>query len=302
MICQAYIKFVKKKWKSSFRNKETTLKLLENSADVIYHYDIKPELKHRYLSPALEKYLGVGIVKQAIENPFLPFEIIHPEDYDRFIQKITGTLDYSKPVIQRWKDTEGNYRWFEEYTNPIFENGELVAIQGIMRNIDENIELRQVLEYQINHDALTDIYNRTFFETIFSDLDGQVNASVGIILCDLDDLKFRNDNFGHKAGDELIQEAARLLNQFSSEDIMVARIGGDEFVLLTVEKTEKEIEQLAQDIKTEIHKHNSDVSNMNIKLSVGHAFTSNSLGKMTELFSQADKNMYKDKTNRKQLL
>lgn len=302
IICQVCIKFVKKKWKSSFNNKERILQLLEGSTDVIYHFDIKPDMGHRYISPALDKFLGEGIIEEAFDNPFVPLELIHPEDYDQFIKKLNGTLDYSQPIIQRWRDKEGEYRWFEEYTTPIYENGELVAIQGIMRNIDEKIKLRQDLEFQINHDALTDIYNRTFFETIFSDLDGQIDTSAGIVLCDLDELKFRNDNFGHKAGDELIQEAATLLNQFSSDDIMVARIGGDEFVLLVVEKTEKEIEHLVQDITTEIQRHNEIDSNINIKLSIGHAYTSHSLGKMTELFAQADRNMYKDKSSRKQLL
>lgn len=302
IICQVYNKFVKKNWKSSFNNKETLLQLLEGSTDVIYHYDIKPEMRHRYISPALDKFLGEGIIEEAFENPFLPLEITHPEDYDNLIQKLNGTLDYSKPIIQRWRDKEGNYRWFEEYTTPIYENGELVAIQGIMRNIDDKIKLQQDLEHQLNHDVLTDIYNRAFFETIFSDLDGHVDTSVAIILCDLDELKMVNDHFGHKAGDELIKEAASLLNQFSSDDTMAARIGGDEFVILTVEKTEKEIEKLVQDIKAEIHQHNANGSSIKIKLSVGHAYTSNSIGKMTELFSQADKNMYKDKTNRKQLL
>ncbi len=302
IICQVYNKFAKKNWKSSFNNKEGILQLLEGSTDVIYHFDIKPEMGHRYISPALDKFLGKGIIKEAYENPFLPLEITHPEDYDNLIQKLNGTLDYSKPIIQRWRDKEGNYRWFEEYTTPIYEKGEIVAIQGIMRNIDDKIKLQQDLEHQLNYDALTNIFNRTFFETVFSDLDRHVDTSVAIILCDLDELKQVNDHLGHKSGDALIKEVASLLKQFSSDNTMVARIGGDEFVLLTVEKTEKEIEELVQDIKTGIHQHNENVSNMNIKLSVGHAYSSNSIGKMTELFSQADKNMYKDKTSRKQSL
>ncbi|WP_246041984.1 sensor domain-containing diguanylate cyclase [Robertmurraya kyonggiensis] len=302
IICQVRIKFVKKKWKSSFNEIETILQLLEESTDVIYHFDIKPEMGHRYISPALDKFLGEGVIKEAFENPFVPFELIHPEDFDHLTQKLNGTLDYSKPIIQRWKDKEGNYRWFEEYTTPIYENGELVAIQGIMRNMDEKIKLRQDLEYQINHDALTDIYNRGYFETIFSDLDGHIDTTVGIVLCDLDELKVMNDHFGHKSGDALLKETAKVLNQFSAEDTMVARIGGDEFALLAVEKTEREIEQLVQDISIGIHRHNENPLNMKIKLSIGYAFTSNSIGKMTELFSQADKNMYKDKTSRKQLL
>lgn len=125
---------------------------------------------------------------------------------------------------------------------------------------------------------------------------------MAIILCDLDELKFTNDNYGHREGDALIKAIAGLLNQFSAEDTVVARIGGDEFVLLVPEKNEKEIEQLVNNIFEEIDIHNESGSNKTIKMSVGYAFASNSMGLMTEIFSQADKNMYKNKIERKQLL
>ena len=112
---------------------------------------------------------------------------------------------------------------------------------------------------------------------------------MAIILCDLDELKYINDNFGHKMGDVLIQEIARILNKFTSDNIIVARIGGDEFVLIVAEKTKEEIEQLMNDISIEINKHNESVNNIKIKISVGYAYTLSSIGQMTELFSQADK-------------
>jgi diguanylate cyclase (GGDEF)-like protein/PAS domain S-box-containing protein len=302
VIFKTYVKFSGEKCNARFGNEQTIFQLVEDSRDVIYHYDVKPGIKFRYISPSLDKVLGQGTIKEAFESPYAPFERIHPDDYDNLCAKINGKLDYSQILIQRWKDNEGNYRWFEEYITPIYENGEIIAVQGIMRSIDEKIKLQKDLEYRINHDSLTGIYNREYFEYIFTKFNEQINSSVAIILCDLDELKSTNDNFGHEKGDALIKATAGLLNQFSSNFITVARIGGDEFVLLVSEKIEKEIEQLVKSILRKIDIHNKGGSRETIQLSIGYALASNSMGQMTEIFSQADKNMYRNKIERKQLL
>jgi PAS domain S-box-containing protein len=161
---QMYMKYEKAKWKVRFENEKRIFQLVESSKDIIYYYEIKPESKHRYISPSIEHFLGEGILEEAYKNPNLPFELVHPDDYEILLKKINGDLDYSQPIIERWRDDKGNYRWFEEYATPIFEKGELIAIHGIIRNIDEKVKLQQDLEYRITHDALTNIYNREFFE------------------------------------------------------------------------------------------------------------------------------------------
>lgn len=296
-----YRKFIKEKDHTSFKNEQMLLGLMEESKDVIYHFIVKPELKFVYISPSLEKFLGEGAIREALENSYAPFERIHPEDLNTLNKKINNELDYNKPLIQRWKDNDGNYRWFEEFATPIYENGELVALQGIMRNIDEKIELQQDLEYRINHDGLTGIYNRDYFEANFIKLNEEENTSAAIIVCDLDELKYYNDHFGHRKGDSLLIAAANLLNQFTSNTITVARIGGDEFVLLVKEKNEKEIEELVNNIVKELELHNDKPENINIKMSIGFAYCANSTDQMIELFSCADKRMYEDKLRKKSI-
>ncbi len=302
VIFQSYVKFKGNKCNTRLGDEQTILQLVEDSRDVIYHFDVKPGIKFRYISPSLDTFLGHGTIKESFESPYAPFERIHPDDYDNLCEKINGKLDYSQILIQRWKDNEGNYRWFEEYPTPVYEKGEMIAVQGIMRNIDEKVKLRQDLEYRINHDSLTGIYNREYFEYIFTKSNEQKDSSVALILCDLDGLKYMNDNYGHREGDTLIKTTAGLLNQFSSNTITVARIGGDEFVLIVAEQTEEEIEKLVNRILKEIDIHNNNGTDVTIEISIGYAFASNSMGRMKELFAQADKNMYKDKAERKQLV
>lgn len=299
------ISYLHKRWqkqrKELIENHNRFIHVVENTKDFIYYYQLYPERQFKYLSPSAENIFGEGSIERAYLNPDVPFIDIHPDDYDILHKKVTGEFDYSKSIIQRWKDKDGRYRWFEEYATPIYENGVLVALQGVLRNIDEKIELQEKLQYRIYHDALTDLYNREYFELKFDEYNEQTNVPVAIIVCDLDELKYINDNYGHKQGDVLIKATANLLNKFSSNTITVARIGGDEFVLLVAETTEKETERLVQSIRKEIDMHNENGSDVIIKMSIGYAFNQNSKGNMAELFSQADKNMYKDKLKRKQL-
>jgi diguanylate cyclase (GGDEF)-like protein len=163
------------------------------------------------------------------------------------------------------------------------------------------IKFQQDLVYRMNHDSLTGIYNRDFFESECNLLNESENSSVAILVCDLDDLKVTNDTYGHKQGDELIKSAARVLQDFSSENTTVARLGGDEFVLLVTETAKGEAKQLVSQILNSIHEYNTSTLNLEIKLSIGFAFTQNSLGQMTKLFAQADQNMYSNKNERKLL-
>ncbi|WP_423408747.1 diguanylate cyclase domain-containing protein [Heyndrickxia sp. MSNUG] len=290
----------KKREKRLKERHDNFIHVVENTKDFIYYYQLYPKRGYQYLSPSAEHFFGEGSIERAFKDPDVPFKEAHPDDYEILIKKINGELDFNKGIVQRWLDKNGEYRWFEEYATPIYQNGKLVALQGVLRNIDEKVKLQQELEYQLHHDSLTGIYNRTYFESCYSKYNEKTDTSIAFILCDLDDLKNINDSFGHKYGDELLKEAAGLLNQFSEDGITVARLGGDEFVLLIPGITEEELAQFVSNLVRRIDDHNENEDAITIKLSIGCAFSATSLGLMPDLFSQADRNMYRDKNKRKQ--
>ena len=294
------IAYLKRKQNEMTHEPLSFLHVIENTKDFIYYYQLSDEKKFLYISPTAEYFFGVGSNEIAYNDPEVPIRDIHPEDYELLMDKLKGKLDYSKSIIQRWKDKDGKYRWFEEYATPVYEKGKLVALKGVIRNIDEKVELQQKLQFRMTHDALTGIFNRNYFEQKFETLNEKVNMPVAIILCDLDNLKYVNDNFGHKEGDDLIKETAAILDEFSTRHINIARIGGDEMVIIFQNVTEKEAKDLVQRIIKSFEKHNQDHVRRKIKLSIGMAFAENSIGNMTELFSQADAKMYEAKSKRKQ--
>lgn len=295
--------FQKKVWvylNKKIQNEKRIYQLVENSKDIIYVCDIKPDLKYRYLSPSIKTLLGENIVKDSFRNPYTAYEQIHPEDFDILHAKLNGELDYSKPIVQRWRDDNGVYKWFEEYATPIFKDGELIAIQGIIRNIDEKVKLQQDLQYQVDHDILTGIHNRDYFERLKDHYNEEENVPIAIILCDLDDLKKINDRYGHKKGDELIKVTAIFLNNFATENVIVTRIGGDEFAILIVGEEEGKIAEFCMYLEELLSKHNNDPTNMTVNLSIGYAYHSSSLSNMDQLFVKADRSMYRQKHERKE--
>jgi diguanylate cyclase (GGDEF)-like protein len=278
------------------------LELVENSKDIAYYCEIKPKFQYKYLSSSIEKVLRPNLVEESMKNPYTAFELVHPEDYDILSKKISGELDYSKPIIVRWRNDKGEYIWFEENSTPIYKNGDLVAIQGIIRNIDEKMKLQEELEYKVSHDTLTDLYNREYFELQIEKYDKNADVSIGIVICDLNNLKFVNDTQGHKVGDRLIKVTAELLNIYSNDKIIVARIGGDEFAILLIDTNPFQIDLLLENITNSISNYNGSRDGLfKISLSKGYSNNYSSIGNMEELFIEADNNMYSEKNNRKLL-
>jgi diguanylate cyclase (GGDEF)-like protein/PAS domain S-box-containing protein len=115
------------------------------------------------------------------------------------------------------------------------EQGKVVAINAIARDITEQKVYEQKLAYQASHDALTGLFNRNYLR---QELERTVaraargNERGVLMFVDLDQLKFINDTIGHGAGDRLLVEAARLMKKHTRESDLLARYGGDEFTVL----------------------------------------------------------------------
>jgi len=107
----------------------------------------------------------------------------------------------------------------------------------LFEDISERIAAEERINFMARHDALTGLPNRAYFgETVAEDLlarDAERGASrpIALMILDIDDFKHVNDTLGHVVGDQLLVEVARRLRAAVSPDAMLARIGGDEFVV-----------------------------------------------------------------------
>ncbi|MCA1056557.1 sensor domain-containing diguanylate cyclase [Rossellomorea aquimaris] len=288
-------------YRRKISNLEAIYQLVERSQDIIYHFEVKPDFGYKYLSPAIERVLGPNLMEESKTNPFLAFERVHPDDYPILLRKISGKLDYSKPIRLRWKNEQGTYIYFEEFVTPIYENGELTAIQGIIRNVDDKVTLQKELEYKATHDSLTGLFNRECFEADMQKCDQCEDIPVGLIICDLDNLKQINDRRGHKMGDRLLMETSDILRNISGDKVSVCRIGGDEFAILIENCTLQSLDDLVKVIQSSISMFNQSRHEFPISMSIGTAYMESSLGTMEELFRRADNEMYRQKQHHKKV-
>lgn len=120
-----------------------------------------------------------------------------------------------------------------------------------------------------NRDKLTNLYNRLFFDTELERLDKSRQFPISIIMSDMDNLKEVNDTFGHSTGDQLLKDVALLLSlSFRLEDI-IARIGGDEFVVLLPTTDAPGVKIIIERMKNRIDAYNIKHSNLPIHISLG---------------------------------
>ncbi|WP_280770225.1 sensor domain-containing diguanylate cyclase [Salipaludibacillus daqingensis] len=274
------------------RSKHEIIDLVEHTEDIIYFFRTTPKFQYVYMSPSVNKVLGWDI-NQHYENPDEIYSLIHPDDYLTLKNKIYGKTDFTKPLLQRWRSTKGDYIWFEESARPVYENGQFVGVQGILRNITEKIAMQRKLEYQSTHDELTQLLNRNAFRDKINHLNILADKSVGLIICDINDLKIINDTNGHLAGDQLIQYTADFLKKyFYGEGHEIYRIGGDEFAVITTGLMSTTFVSLHHQLVNESLNQPAEKQGW---LSSGCAYIDSSKGNMDKLFKLADSEMYKHK-------
>ena len=206
----------------------------------------------------------------------------------------TGKVEIEEISVQ----TDIGLKWFELYSYPLFEEGSEAptGIVEFVRDITEKKQAEEKIRYLSFHDTLTGLYNRAYFEEEFKRLDVDRQHPISLIIADIDDLKLFNDINGHTEGDNLIIEAAEVLKNVCRREDIIARWGGDEFVILLPNTNRKTAEKIAERIKN----RRIEVNNNQICLSVGVATKQNEEQTRKQAFREADRNMYSCKKARKE--
>lgn len=162
---------------------------------------------------------------------------------------------------------------------------------AVLHDLTERRRLEDQLRYLSSHDTLTGLANRNAFEAALAVLEAHGPHPVGVVMVDLDDLKRVNDERGHAAGDELLKRAAALLRATFRTSDVVARIGGDEFAVLTAGRDAAAIETLAHRLAEAIDSHNELAGLPRLRVSVGTAIAGDGVSIATAL-KDADARMY----------
>ncbi len=177
----------------------------------------------------------------------------------------------------------------------------LLAIEDITerRKMEKALqESKEHFEYKSFHDGLTGLYNRDYFSEQMTRLGKDLvrSAPVSIILIDIDGLKIVNDTLGHKAGDDLLISAARIIAESFRQVDIVARIGGDEFCIILPGVDNKAALAKKNRISKSIDSYNKEEPSVKLNMSIGVATSQGEPGEtIYDIFQRADENMYEYK-------
>ncbi len=173
-------------------------------------------------------------------------------------------------------------------------------IQLIYRDITVRKEYEKALIYQASHDSLTNLPNRKYFEDRYLQIQKQQpddKRLVAVLYIDIDDFKSVNDNYGHSAGDQVLKElGSRLLGAVRESDT-VARVGGDEFIIILENIQHKSnINTIAEKVIQRIS-NPFDIGNelVNISVSIGISCTEKYKLPEVDLIKTSDMAMYQVK-------
>jgi diguanylate cyclase (GGDEF)-like protein/PAS domain S-box-containing protein len=200
------------------------------------------------LNPMFEEIIGRKAEELRVlhwRSYSYPTEIQHNLDKLKELQKkeINGFT-----MRKRFIKPDGTIVWANMMIVPFkaetISNMHLCMIQDITDSKKKEDEII----YLSYHDSLTGLYNRTFFEEEKKRFDVKRKLPMSLIMGDVDGLKLINDTFGHDVGDILLREIGEILKDTCRAEDVIARIGGDEFVILLEDTNEKAAERLCSRI------------------------------------------------------
>lgn len=260
-----------------------------------------------YVSPAGQSVFGRSPAEMLGRDVY---HFIHPEDVDRLRAALLGLLNDPRvlTIAARFRRDDGTYRWLETTGRQIRDrqSGELIAVIGNTRDVSDRMTARDALVLQAQTDPLTGTANRAALRERSRHALSRLNrnpGAVALLLLDLDRFKGVNDSLGHHVGDEILVAVAERLVAACRPTDSVARIGGDEFVVLAEGLgAPEDVRHLADRLVTTLREP-FEVSGpvpgerqaLPLTVSIGVAVTTSADRDVDDLLKEADLALYRAK-------
>jgi diguanylate cyclase (GGDEF)-like protein/PAS domain S-box-containing protein len=178
---------------------------------------------------------------------------VHPDDLEAVIGQVAAVLGGGGEAGEREAQArllraDGSERTTVIRFSHLFTPGVGAGFVGTIEDITERLAFEARLAHQANHDPLTGLPNRTLLAEHVAERFRPGDGRLACIFLDLDNFKVVNDSLGHAAGDQLLAELGRRLRATVRPGDLVARFGGDEFVVVCQDVTQEEAVGLAERI------------------------------------------------------
>ncbi|MGA3085574.1 MAG: diguanylate cyclase [Thermodesulfobacteriota bacterium] len=245
-----------------------------------------------------------SILKTRDDNQAISYVLSQLKDPDGFIAKVNEL--YAHPDDESFDTLEfKDGRIIERYSKPQWVDGKSIGRVWNFRDVTQRKQGEERLRTLSLVDDLTGIYNRRGFLTLAEQelkLANRLKRGMFLLFADLDDLKDINDTYGHQEGDRALIAVGNVIKETYRDPDIIARIGGDEFVVLAIEGAS---ESSAENLRIRLN-HNLGIFNArerrrySLILSMGVVrYDPDHPASIEDLIAEADKRMYEEKGWRK---
>jgi diguanylate cyclase (GGDEF)-like protein/PAS domain S-box-containing protein len=263
-----------------------------------------PQATVQWVSTSAATYLGYTVEQLRGAKSSL---FVHPEDSDNLASLVrkelklgtapAGPLDFRPTVTARIKSASGAWRWVETTYVIAVVSGETEIITT-SRDVHERQLAMERLEARALVDHLTGVANR---HALVSRMESLLAHGIPctILFCDLDGFKAINDQYGHHVGDDTLRVIALRIRDAVRVDDLVARMGGDEFVIVLEHTMPGEADEIASRIAAAVREPIGD-RRLEVSTSIGISHSSTS-GQASDWIAAADAAMYQAKADRRRM-
>jgi len=211
--------------------------LVEQIPAIVYIAGVGETGDWMYVSPQIERILGYTPAEW-LAHPAPFSSLLHPADRERVLAEEAYSGATGEPLRSEFRMVarDGRRVWIRDEAHLVEDDaGRPLLWQGLMSDITDLKKAEEQVAFLAYHDKLTRLPNRAMFEELLDLALARAkrkDLAAAVLFMDLDNFKLVNDSLGHEAGDELLQQAGARLREALRETDVVARQGGDEFLVL----------------------------------------------------------------------
>ncbi len=256
---------------------------------------VLPEVKFEYMNDFFPEIYGTTREKLQVPGAFWN-EVYEDPTFREKVKQISlegiASNDLKK---MKWEDV------------PITKNGKVVKyitaqavpipktnfIVTMVIDVTDQKRKENEIIYTSNHDYLTSLPNRRYFEEMLLKLDHFEYYPLSITMIDVDGLKIINDAFGHEKGNEVLIMVSNFLKKNKRENDFIARVGGDEFIILRPNTSLEETQELKVAMIGESQM--LFIDDLKTSLSMGYSVKTNEFEDTQNTLKEAEDNMYRNK-------
>ncbi|AWW27651.1 HD domain-containing protein [Acetobacterium sp. KB-1] len=189
---------------------------------------------------------------------------------------------------------------FEKYFHQFNKYFEMVAycpepqqVAVIISDISKRKQTEERIRYLSDHDYLTGVFNRRYYEEALVTIDTEDNLPLSLVISDVNGLKLVNESFGHALGDELLKKVAEvILNECRDQDV-VARLSGDEFIILLPKTDQIQTARIVKRMRTAARQES--IGAIKFSISFGYETKTEANKNIQDVLKNAEDNMYRHK-------